>query len=623
LLTSDVPKPHTVLPEISATTPPSVLNQQTKRIVPGDKPPRTSYVEQLSWEYLMPKRKERMAGYIRESDPSLADSTTIESQARAVREYGEKEGYIYEPQHEYKEAISAYQVHYMERRRLLDLLESAKRREFDVLVVTEVRAISRRQVEVFIIYDMLQKYGARLETVKEKFEDDAMGRLILGLRAAYAEIEREQSYVRLQRGRKDRIEIGKAPNGHSKAAYGYIFVDTDREVKGRYEFNHAVIYIDEDGIEWSEYKVMVFIFDLLKRGESLYEVARILNAKGIPTPKKKNRQGGAGLWQRGTILRIITNPIYIGEVWANRYTHSKSPKTNRSQPKLAPREQWVLLPEGTAPALIDEETWEAVQKQLQINKEESMRNNTHGKEEFGLLRAGYIYCGVCGRRMHVSYPAPAAIARGASPWYRCQQKSGISDGHDKHRTQIHVPFIDAIAREKIVEILNNPSWVRARVEELRSENKPPVISAADIEEAIEKIRLAMKNLYTLAEHATDDETIANLTARMNDLENQKREAERWLYDLEDDDEERQAIEAEIVKFEKWAAEMQPYLTDPSYVPSYKELRLAVRIIGVKLTVFPTLGDWPCRYQIDVTVPEIMKKLGCVNSDPRLLRPISA
>ena len=40
-----------------------------------------------SWEYLMPKKKERMAIYVRESDISLADSTTIESQAKACREY--------------------------------------------------------------------------------------------------------------------------------------------------------------------------------------------------------------------------------------------------------------------------------------------------------------------------------------------------------------------------------------------------------------------------------------------------------------------------------------------------------------------------------------------------------
>ncbi len=83
----------------------------------------------------MPKKKERMAGYVRFSDPSIPlDDGVMESQARAIREYGEKEGYMYDiSKHEYREAISAYTVPYIERKTLLEVLEAAKRREFDVL----------------------------------------------------------------------------------------------------------------------------------------------------------------------------------------------------------------------------------------------------------------------------------------------------------------------------------------------------------------------------------------------------------------------------------------------------------------------------------------------------------
>jgi len=571
----------------------------------------------------MPKRKERMAGYIRESDPSLADSTTSESQAKAVLAYGQKEGYIYDVAvHEYREAISAYMVHYMERPRLLKLLEAAKRREFDVLVVTEVRAVSRRQVEVFIIYDMLQKYNVRLETLKEKFEDDAMGRLILGFRAAYAEIEREQSYIRTQRGRKDRIEIGQAPNAHSKAAYGYSFIDTAREVKGGYAFDHTIIYTDAEGNAWSPVKVVIFIFDKLKEGMSLTGLARLLNDIGIPTPKRLNRKKQPGYWQRGSIASIITNPIYIGKVYANRFINRKNAKGNMQSVKRNPSE-WILLPDGVAPPLIDEATWHFVQEQLAINKEDSIRNNSHPKEQLGILRAGYIYCGICGCRMHVVYPSPAAKLLGGVPLYSCTNKNGSTAKHGRHRVQIGQPYIDRIALEKIREIVQHPEWVRARVEELRQENKPPVISATDIEETIAHIRQAMQNLFNLAQNATDDETMATLTARMNTLETQKREAEALLYNLEDEEAGRAELEKEIVKFETWVKEVRPFLTDPSYVPSYTALRLAVRIIGIRATVYPTQGEWPFRYQIDATIPAIMKKLGCVNSRPRLLRPISA
>src|SRR5437588_11838949 len=96
------------------------------------------------WEYTLSKlRRKRMAGYIRESDERLIDgTTTMESAAKAVREHGAKQGYIYEPQHEYKEAISAASNAYYDRPRLMDLLKACERHEVDVVVVTEVRALS-------------------------------------------------------------------------------------------------------------------------------------------------------------------------------------------------------------------------------------------------------------------------------------------------------------------------------------------------------------------------------------------------------------------------------------------------------------------------------------------------
>jgi hypothetical protein len=50
---------------------------------------------------------------------------------------------------------------------------------------------------------------------------------------------------------------------------------------------------------------------------------------------------------------------------------------------------------------------------------------------------------------------------------------------------------------------------------------------------------------------------------------------------------------------------ETWLNDP---PSYDELRLAVRILGLRVTVLPTTGEWPYRYDISVTLSEIMKRL---------------
>ena len=80
---------------------------------------------------------------------------------------------------------------------------------------------------------------------------------------------------------------------------------------------------------------------------------------------------------------------------------------------------------------------------------------------------------------------------------------------------------------------------------------------------VETIKRKMANLYQLAMEATSDHTIETLKGLMHDLEKQKREAEAMLYDIEEDDEERAALEEEIVRFEKWVEKVQPLLTDPT------------------------------------------------------------
>lgn len=56
--------------------------------------------------------------------------------------------------------------------------------------------------------------------------------------------------------------------------------------------------------------------------------------------------------------------------------------------------------------------------------------------------------------------------------------------------------------------------------------------------------------------------------------------------------------------------MLPHVGLPSQLEaaSYDELRLAVRILGLTAVVFPTHGDYPFRYKIEVGPPKIMKHL---------------
>jgi hypothetical protein len=102
--------------------------------------------------------------------------------------------------------------------------------------------------------------------------------------------------------------------------------------------------------------------------------------------------------------------------------------------------------------------------------------------------------------------------------------------------------------------------------------------------------------------------------RMNELEDQKGEVERLLYVLEDDAEEIAAIEKELQKFETWAEQVKPALADRAYLDtaSYEKLRLAIKILGVRVTIYPLAGDYPFRWDVKMTVPGVLGKLNIVS-----------
>jgi hypothetical protein len=247
-----------------------------------------------------------------------------------------------------------------------------------------------------------------------------------------------------------------------------------------------------------------------------------------------------------------------------------------------------------------------------------LRNNK--LEDPGLARAGYIFCGVCGGRM--SPHLPSKSSRSTVNLYECRKRTGnTADFLHNHCINISMRTIDNAVKAKIAETVADPSFVREKVAELRKDLKP-VIDKKSVYETLADIGQAIQTFLQLARQATTTSMVTSLAQQMNDQENQKRSAERLLFAIEDDEAEKAAIEAELTKFERWAQEVRPHLANPDYLKtaSYEELRLAVRISGIRVTVFPTTGNYEHRFYIDVTEPEVMKKLNSTSTQPWPLKP---
>lgn len=544
------------------------------------------------WELLMPKKAIRAAGYPRVSDPGKKDSATLESQEKAIRKYVTEAGYELDDTLIYSEAHTAYMLPYRDRPQLMKLLEAARRHEFDVLIVTEFSRLSRRQVEQAVIISILEDYGVKVESVTEVFDDSPVGHLMLAINAYVAEVEREKTHWRTNRGRRDRAEV--ALTGQGEARYGYKYMDSEKYKKAYYVLNEEIIHTDIQGKEWTRPGVINFIVNSLLDGKSLRGIARTLTDLGIPTPM------GKLVWSKTTVYYIATDRFYTGAASNFRYI-----KEGNSYSMKRPEEERIKLPEGIVPVIVSVEKYEAVQQQLELNKQLSVRNNHH--PVVGIMRGGFAKCGICGYVLHVrNYNTPNTRGEGntiRTPDYCCQRREGGEDRTNNHSNTINVRALDEIVWKIATEYIRKPDLVKARIDEVKRENTIETHTDT-IKQKLNDANKRAKNIYQLAEFASDEETIASLQRRLAEIEKEKQDLRALLYDAEEQEELQEEVLAEVARFEDWAHQFCAHLDIPDYEPTYEEKQRACAILGINAIIYPP--SYEDRVSIEVGPPSILR-----------------
>jgi site-specific DNA recombinase len=558
----------------------------------------------LEMEFLGMKKHVIYAGYPRVSDPNLKDSKTLESQEAEIRRYIAAQGGEIADAYMFPEAITAYNLPFRERPVFMKIVDAAKRHEFDVLVVTEYSRLSRRQIEQAVIIDLFEKYGVKVESVTENFDDSAIGNFMRSAFAFQAEIEREKTLYRTQRGKRDRAT--QALTGMGKPKYGYTYVDNEDYDKASYVLNLTVIHVDREETQWTEPSVIRFIHDRIQHAWSLRQIAIHLTDLGVPTPRRRD------YWSVTTVAYLAKERWYTGKdlsTYYNETTHDE--RTKKRRVIIRPPEEQIKLPDGLVPPIISVECFETTQQVLERNQKYSMRNNKHA-DQTGILRGGLAQCGICGYSMVVRHeyrvwkgkqiPCPAK--------YTCSRKHGTDMKIEyNHYVSVFIHKIDTYAwTEVAVKHIKDPNLVRQRVADIMAENKPHE-SGEDVKKTLDALNKKIKNLITLGEEASDDDELLSIKARVADLSRQKREVAIMLNEVAEEEEIYKAIERELQRFEEWAAKIRPLVDDPDFTPTYKEMQTACVILGITVKVYPDKPEYKERAVFAVAPPSIMKVLG--------------
>lgn len=317
----------------------------------------------------------RAVVYARVSTSAQETNTSLESQTSACRLYCDQHGMEI-----VTVATEVWSAFTRERPELARLRAMIRAKAIDALVIYATDRLSRSQTDFAILFDEMQTAGVALHCVSEPFEDTAMGRFLISVRAFAGELEREKIRERTMRGNRTRLSNGSLRPGN-RALFGYEWDNPEWKAKNRY-----VIHMEHAA-------VVRRIFDMAVRGLSLRSIARTLNDEGIPTAN------GAANWQSEVIRGMLRHEGYAGVAVGNRYADTKVDDKRKRVER--PAAEHIHLPAGTIPPIISAETFAAVQERLTRNKAESTRNN-RDPETF-LLRAGFIFCGYCGKRIHTAY----------------------------------------------------------------------------------------------------------------------------------------------------------------------------------------------------------------------------
>ena len=286
---------------------------------------------------------------------------------------------------------SGYKNAVADRNILQEALQDAKAKEYDILVVYKDDRIGRRMWEIGAYVMSLKSFGVDIYTVKDGCispeSDDIMGQMMLALRYGNAQKSSSDTGMREKDTAQKLVQKGKFMGG--KAPYGYK-LELSGEVSKHGRALHHLVVVPEQA------EVVKYIYELsLHKEFGATKISKILNEHEIYKDRAPR-----DIWKSGTIVSILTNPVYAG------YTAYKRRERVDGRYHRLDSKDWIFAEKpDTEIAIIDENMWNQVQdtrKQRADKYIKSLENQnvTVIRRNSGMLALiDVLHCGYCGRKM--------------------------------------------------------------------------------------------------------------------------------------------------------------------------------------------------------------------------------
>ena len=388
----------------------------------------------------------QVALYARVSSEQQAEAGTIASQLAALRERIAQDGLTLSEELTFID--EGYSGATLLRPGLEQLRDVVALQGVDRLYVHSPDRLARKYAYQVLLMDELQRAGVVVIFLNRALGQTPEDELLLQVQGMVAEYERAKILERSRRGKRHAAQTGNVAV-LSGAPYGYRYI---RKEEGGGQARYEIVL--------DEARVVRQIFAWVGQERlTLREVCRRLQGAGAAT------RSGKTTWDRTTVWGMLKNPAYKGTAaFGKTKAQPLRPKLRPQrgdprQPKRSvstvqvPTADWLTVP---VPALIDEALFEAVQQQLEENRQRARQQQRGAR----YLLQGLLVCAQCGYAYYGKPISPSA-AKGNPrhyAYYRCIGTDAYRFGGERvcDNLQLRTDRLDQAVWEEVCALLQEP-----------------------------------------------------------------------------------------------------------------------------------------------------------------------
>jgi DNA invertase Pin-like site-specific DNA recombinase len=340
------------------------------------------------------------------------------------------------------------------------MIADALNGKIDLILTKSISRFARNTVDSLTTVRKLKEKDVEVYFEKENiYTLDTKGEVLITIMSSLAQEESRSISENVTWGKKKNMADGKIVLPYKN------FLGYERGQDGVPQIVEA------------EANIVRQIYRLYLDGKTIRNIVRYLTTQGIPTP------GGKKQWSVSTVKSILTNEKYKGDARLQKtYTADFLSKTRRkNEGKL---NQYYI--ENSHPAIIDHETFNLVQSEIQ--KRQLNRRRLNNNSPF----AAKIICGECGG--YYGSKVWHSNSKYRNQIWLCNRK--YADGQvcqtpNLREDEIKLAFVQAIN-----QILGDKEQSITRVEQ----QLPLLADTAELQKEMEKLQAEHDTLLSRMQH---------------------------------------------------------------------------------------------------------------------------